>query len=104
MEALTEVKLLRSSSGEPVTGYDIDNIFAKIIAGQIPSYKVMETDHAVAILDAFPMAEGHVLLLPKKVNPDTRRERTHTQMRGELHCELCFFFQTKKNPQFSPIP
>ena len=43
----------------------MSNIFAKILKGEIPSYKIFETDHAVAILDAFPTAEGHSLLLPK---------------------------------------
>ena len=45
--------------------YDENNIFAKIIAGAIPSYKIFETEHSLAILDAFPMVEGHALLLPK---------------------------------------
>ena len=45
--------------------YDSSNIFAKILRGEIPSHKVFETEHCVAILDAFPMAEGHSLLLPK---------------------------------------
>lgn len=35
-------------------GYDNENIFAKILRGEIPSYKVFETDHAYAMLDAFP--------------------------------------------------
>lgn len=41
------------------------NIFAKILAGEIPSYKIFETEHALAILDAFPITPGHALLLPK---------------------------------------
>lgn len=45
--------------------YNADNIFAKIIDGKIPSHKLFETEHALAILDAFPMARGHALLLPK---------------------------------------
>lgn len=40
-------------------------IFSKIIAGQIPSYKIAENDHFYAFLDIFPMAEGHVLVVPK---------------------------------------
>ena len=47
--------------------YDNDNIFAKILKGEIPSYKIFETDHTVAILDAFPVTKGHALLLPKKI-------------------------------------
>ena len=45
--------------------YDEDNIFKKIIAGDVPSYKIFETEHALAFLDAFPMAKGHALLIPK---------------------------------------
>ena len=48
-----------------MVAYDKENIFAKIIKGDIPCYKVFETEHAIAILDAFPMVPGHSLLLPK---------------------------------------
>jgi len=40
-------------------------IFSKIIEGQIPSYKIAENEHFYAFLDIFPMAEGHVLVVPK---------------------------------------
>jgi len=40
-------------------------IFAKIIAGEIPSYKVAENEHFYAFLDIFPLREGHVLVVPK---------------------------------------
>lgn len=40
-------------------------IFSKIIAGQIPSYKIAENESFYAFLDIFPMAEGHVLVVPK---------------------------------------
>jgi histidine triad (HIT) family protein len=40
-------------------------IFSKIIAGQIPSYKIAENDKFYAFLDIFPMVEGHVLVVPK---------------------------------------
>ncbi|HLO69407.1 MAG TPA: HIT domain-containing protein [Flavipsychrobacter sp.] len=40
-------------------------IFSKIIAGEIPSYKIVEDDMFFAFLDIFPMAEGHVLVVPK---------------------------------------
>lgn len=45
--------------------YDEGNIFRKLIDGQIPSYKIFETEHVLAILDAFPVVPGHALLLPK---------------------------------------
>lgn len=40
-------------------------IFSKIIAGEIPSYKIAENDHFFAFLDIFPLVEGHVLVVPK---------------------------------------
>lgn len=40
-------------------------IFSKIIAGQIPSYKIAENEKFFAFLDIFPLAEGHVLVVPK---------------------------------------
>jgi len=40
-------------------------IFSKIIAGQIPAYKIAEDDNFFAFLDIFPMAKGHVLVVPK---------------------------------------
>ena len=40
-------------------------IFSKIIAGQIPSYKIAENEHFFAFLDIFPLVQGHVLVVPK---------------------------------------
>jgi histidine triad (HIT) family protein len=40
-------------------------IFSKIIAGQIPSYKIAEDERFYAFLDIFPLVEGHVLVVPK---------------------------------------
>lgn len=42
------------------------SIFSKIISGEIPAYKVAETDDFLAFLDISPLAEGHVLAIPKK--------------------------------------
>ena len=44
---------------------DPDCIFCKIVAGKIPAKVVMQNDRAVALLDAFPLAEGHTLVIPK---------------------------------------
>jgi len=41
-------------------------IFSKIIAGEIPSYKIAEDDKFFAFLDINPMTEGHTLVIPKK--------------------------------------
>jgi histidine triad (HIT) family protein len=40
-------------------------IFSKIIAGEIPAYKIAENDQFFAFLDIFPLVEGHVLVVPK---------------------------------------
>lgn len=40
-------------------------IFSRIIAGEIPSYKIAENEHFFAFLDIFPLREGHVLVVPK---------------------------------------
>jgi len=45
--------------------YDPDNIFAKILRGEIPSVKVWEDDHVLAFMDVFPQSEGHVLIVSK---------------------------------------
>ena len=43
----------------------MSSIFSKIITGEIPAYKVAENDRFLAFLDAFPIALGHVLVIPK---------------------------------------
>jgi histidine triad (HIT) family protein len=45
--------------------YDDNNIFAKILRGEIPCNKVYETDDALAFMDIMPRGEGHVLVIPK---------------------------------------
>ena len=45
--------------------YNPDNIFAKILRGDIPSVKVWEDDHVLAFMDVFPQSEGHVLVISK---------------------------------------
>lgn len=42
------------------------SIFTKIVNGEIPCYKVAEDDNYFAFLDIFPVARGHVLVIPKK--------------------------------------
>ena len=47
--------------------YDPDNIFAKMLRGDIPAIKVFEDDIALAFMDIFPQSPGHVLVIPKDV-------------------------------------
>lgn len=44
----------------------MSSIFTKIVNGEIPAYKVAETEDFLAFLDAFPLVEGHTLVIPKK--------------------------------------
>jgi histidine triad (HIT) family protein len=43
----------------------MSSIFSKIISGEIPSFKIAEDDNFLAFLDVFPLAKGHVLVIPK---------------------------------------
>ena len=45
--------------------YDDDNIFARILRGEIPAHKVYEDADILAILDVMPQADGHTLIVPK---------------------------------------
>jgi histidine triad (HIT) family protein len=55
-----------SPQGEKaMPSYDANNIFAKILRGELPCYKVYEDDKALAFLDIMPRAPGHTLVLPK---------------------------------------
>ena len=79
-------------------------IFCKIIRGEIPSSVIFEDEHSIAFMDAFPINEGHCLLIPKKhyvnmfdVDPDvvahlaknladlTKRVRKATGAEGVLN-------------------
>ena len=48
-----------------MTPYDNDNIFAKILRGELPAFKVFEDDKTFAFLDIMPRVPGHVLVIPK---------------------------------------
>jgi len=45
--------------------YDPNNVFAKIITGDMPAVKVDENDDVIAFMDIFPQSEGHCLVIPK---------------------------------------
>lgn len=48
------------------TTYDDNNIFAKILRGELPAHKVWEDDDTLVIMDIMPRGDGHCLVLPKK--------------------------------------
>lgn len=45
--------------------YDANNIFAKILRGEMPAARVFEDEHVYAFMDVFPQARGHTLVIPK---------------------------------------
>ena len=45
--------------------YDTNNIFAKILRGEIPCHKVYEDEHTLAFMDVMPQGDGHTLVIPK---------------------------------------
>ncbi|SVB97595.1 uncharacterized protein METZ01_LOCUS250449, partial [marine metagenome] len=45
--------------------YDNDNIFAKILRGELPSERVFEDEETLALMDIMPRADGHVIVIPK---------------------------------------
>lgn len=47
--------------------YQQDNIFAKILRGEMPSVKIYEDDDTLVFMDVFPQSEGHCLVVPKDV-------------------------------------
>lgn len=61
------------------------SIFSKIIAGDIPCHKIAETENCFAFLDIFPLAKGHVLVIPK------REEDKYFDLSAEELSELNIF-------------
>jgi histidine triad (HIT) family protein len=59
--------MLRGASDREGTmpSYDPNNVFAKILRGELPCHKVYEDDRAFAFLDIMPRAPGHTLVIPK---------------------------------------
>jgi histidine triad (HIT) family protein len=50
--------------------YDPNNVFAKILRGEIPAFKVHEDSDSVAFMDAMPQSDGHTLVVPKSPAED----------------------------------
>ena len=48
-----------------IMAYDDQNIFARILRGELPAIKVYEDDQVLAFMDIMPQAEGHTLVIPK---------------------------------------
>ncbi len=61
-EAVRGLRLLKEIT---MASYDPNNVFAKILRGELPCHKVYEDERAFALLDIMPRAPGHTLVLPK---------------------------------------
>lgn len=48
-----------------MTAYDADNVFAKILRGEIPAARIYEDDDVLAFMDVMPQGDGHALVIPK---------------------------------------
>jgi histidine triad (HIT) family protein len=48
-----------------MTGYDNDNVFARILRGELPCHKVHEDDDVLVMMDIMPRGDGHALVIPK---------------------------------------
>lgn len=53
------------NSGNLPMAYDSNNVFAKILRGELPCHKVFEDSHSLAFMDIMPQADGHTLVIPK---------------------------------------
>lgn len=60
--------------------YDANNIFAKIIRGELPAIRVFEDDEALAFMDIFPQSDGHTLVIPKKIRATNFFEATPSDL------------------------
>ena len=61
--------------------YDSNNVFAKILRGELPCHKVYEDDHSIAFMDIMPQADGHTLVIPK-VEAETLFDLDAVQLGG----------------------
>lgn len=56
---------IRPDIGVSTMAYDTNNVFAKILRGEIPAHKVLEDDDVLVLMDVMPQAPGHTLVVPK---------------------------------------
>ena len=67
------------------TPYSNDNIFAKILRGEIPNHTVIDTDECLAFMDVMPQAPGHTLVIPKAPTV-TLLDLTPAQLASLMEC------------------
>jgi histidine triad (HIT) family protein len=73
-------------------------IFSKIIQGDIPSYKIAEDERFFAFLDIHPLAQGHILVIPKKEIDNL------FDLDDELYQGLCLFAKKIANAMQKVLP
>ncbi len=64
-DTLSSCETFISPESASMTAYDQSNIFARILRGEVPCYKVLEDEHSLAFMDIMPRAKGHTLVIPK---------------------------------------
>lgn len=55
----------KDSNPRELMTYDADNVFAKILRGDIPCHRVLEDDRCIAFMDVMPQSHGHTLIVPR---------------------------------------
>ncbi|ALK09247.1 HIT family protein [Blastochloris viridis] len=91
-----------------MTAYDPNNVFAKILRGEIPCFKVYEDAKTFAFLDIMPRAPGHTLIIPKAparnlldVQPDDLAEVIRTAQKIAIAAKTAFAADGVTLTQFS---
>jgi histidine triad (HIT) family protein len=67
MDGRIALRYARRSGHDEVLMYDANNIFAKILRGELPKIAVYEDEHTLAFMDIMPAVEGHTLVIPKEL-------------------------------------
>jgi histidine triad (HIT) family protein len=70
--------------------YDDNNIFARILRGELPSHRVYEDDQTVAFMDVMPQATGHALVLPKAPSRNLLAAAGQSVYHLHVHIIPCF--------------
>jgi histidine triad (HIT) family protein len=58
-------KASNDQESRAMTTYDPNNIFARILRGELPSHRVFENEHCLAFMDIMPRSPGHTLVIPR---------------------------------------
>lgn len=94
-----------------MTDYDPDNIFAKIIDGQIPNHTVYEDDSVLVFMDVMPQSRGHCLVVPKTgsrnlldADPEVLAETIQTVQRVAKAAETALHADGILIQQFNEAP